>query len=265
VSTPTEQRPWYVYAIVGANAKLLEPRTGFGDQALSLIHHRALAAVASPLICASAHHAASPEQLLEHEAIVERICQGAPALPAQFLTVLPDAAAIENALAARYDELKADLKRIEDRVEFGLLVSRAANPSETEGRPRQRFAADAGSFGGGPGARYLAERSLELGQGGTREKVRELKHELESTLHGKIVESRYFSFSAHEHGLALKAAYLVAPACIDAFRKALAQIRTKHRLRCVLSGPWPPYSFVSSNAGIQRLGTSLHSPPAIGL
>ncbi|MBI4492868.1 MAG: GvpL/GvpF family gas vesicle protein [Chloroflexi bacterium] len=46
--------------------------------------------------------------------------------------------------------------------------------------------------------------------------------------------------------LALRAAYLLEPVRIGAFWAAFEQVRrARPDLRCLLSGPWPPYSFVT--------------------
>lgn len=251
MSRVRDPRPWYVYAIVGDDTRLPPGMVGFGGEALELVPYRKLAAVVSQF--ASENAPPDSEFLIEHETIVELICQHTRALPVRFRSILPDAPAISHVLAERYEVLEADLQRVGGHVELGLFVLlRAQTPKEKveESDPIRRRLTGPSA---GPGARYLAARSVEyLRDSADRLRAKasaaDVKAELQAALRAHIVEDRYALPSTS--GLALRATYLVLPDEVEAIRSALELLRRRRPgLRFILSGPWPPYSFVTPPRG----------------
>ena len=60
-----------------------------------------------------------------------------------------------------------------------------------------------------------------------------------------MIDSRLVTLST-DH-LALSATYLLEPASVAGFSRAFESLRASYPgLRLLLSGPWPPYSFVST-------------------
>jgi len=81
------------------------------------------------------------------------------------------------------------------------------------------------------------------------------------TLRPRYVSSEVWFVLPTSH-LALRAAYLLEPSRVGAFRGAFEEVRqARPYLRLLLSGPWPPYSFVTpqdtlSSVLLDRLGAS---------
>ena len=111
---------WYVYAIVGEDATL--PRTASLGVGLTRVTWRKLAAVARPVV--GERPRLTTTAALHHEAVVEAVRQHAPALPVRFGTVFCDVAAVERALAERYEVLRADLDRVGDKFEPDRVLAR---------------------------------------------------------------------------------------------------------------------------------------------
>jgi hypothetical protein len=222
---------------------------------VSTVPWRDLAAATSPLELGALR--ATVEDVVRHEAIVEALRRLGPALPVRFATVLADAQALAHALAVRYDVLVADLARLGDKVELGLTV--LWDPPSTQGE-EPATGSEAVREAHGPGARYLQARlAAHRREAAARDRARALARELDRELSVHALERRCTILPTAR--LAVRAAYLLDPGRVPAFQDTFAEIRRVHPdLRFLLSGPWPPYSFVTPPEGGERsaLGRGLH-------
>jgi gas vesicle protein GvpL/GvpF len=250
---------WYVYAVVCAGATLPEAPVplGLDDAPLTLVSGRTLAAAVS--LAADATPAVTSAHLLQHERAVEAVCRVALALPVRFGTVFPDRQALARALQERRAALHADLARIGGKVEMGLSVLwREPGPSDPpfasrqDDQPRHADALPpALGAATGPGARYLAARfSRYASQNHAGAAARRLAERIGAALHPHVhvIESQCDVNPTPR--LALRATYLLEPDRVQDFKAACGELRTSlPDLRFLVTGPWPPYSFVSRSAG----------------
>jgi hypothetical protein len=238
---------WYVYAIVAHGGQLPAGLTGFGEAELSLVASGGLAAVVGPLAPCGLQR--TTEDVLRHGAVVEALQVCGPTLPVRFGTVLPDAEAVARALAEHRAELKADLARLGDKVEFGLTVLWDRRPGDDD---PSHDAKEGEASEHAPGTRYLRARLAVLHRDEARREVaRAIATELEAAL-GPLVFDRRCSVAPTER-LAIRAAFLIEPTRFDACRQAIAEVRRRHPdLRVLVSGPWSPYSFVSRDPAGER-------------
>jgi Gas vesicle synthesis protein GvpL/GvpF len=237
----------YVYAILAREPPLPPGLRGFGGAAVSTVPWRALAAATSPLERGAPRP--TPENVWRHEAVVEVLRSQGPALPVRFGTVLADASAVAHALAERYDVLVADLARLGDKVELGLNV--LWDPPITPGE-EQLPSSGAAMEAHGPGLRYLQARlAAHRREVAVRERARSLARELDRELGIHALERRCTLLPTPR--LVVRAAYLLDPRRVPAFQDAFAELRQTHPdLRLLISGPWPPYSFVTPPEGGER-------------
>jgi gas vesicle protein GvpL/GvpF len=239
---------YYVYAIVPGGATLPSGLTGFLNDALTAVRRGDVAAVTSrvdgPILRATA------EQIMRHEEIVEAVWHSGPALPVRFGTILPDAASVERALDRTYDALVADLARLGGTVEFGLSVlwdkpEADDRPATTPDTPTEDV--------GGRGAAYLRARAATMRrEEARRTRARILAEKVDGRLGPHALEQR--QTLAPTERLAVRIAYLVDREGTRTFRQAFEDLRAEagsHRL--LLSGPWPPYSFVRRDDSVERL------------
>ena len=251
----------YVYAILARGVPLPSGLAGLDGSALSVVSWRSLAAAVS--ILDSAEPRPTLENLLRHEAVVEAVRSSGPALPVRFGTVVADLGAVEQALSERYTVLTADLARLGDKVEMGLAV--LWDPEELDGKQScegrdDEFGVDPISQSG-PGARYLMGRLTQHREEILlRSRAQALAKDVDDLLrHNALQTQRVVLPTSH---LALRAAYLLEPSRVGAFRGAFEEVRqARPYLRLLLSGPWPPYSFVTpqdtlSSVLLDRLGAS---------
>ncbi len=230
----------YVYAIVPRDAP--PPAGACADGAeLTLVPCRELAALTGRMGEDGA--AVSAQAVLRHEAVVEAARRQGPALPVRFGTVFRDAEAVACALAERYETLVADLDRLGDRVELCLTALWAAPPGDEGSADAPRVGG--ARSGGGAGARYLYARAAELQrEQALKQRARAVARELDQRLGGLARERRVSLLPTPR--VAVRTAYLLDAAAVAAFRATFqATRRARGDLRLLLTGPWPPYSFVT--------------------
>lgn len=236
----------YVYALVPREANIPPDLTGLADAPLSTVAWQDLAAVVSPI--ESATLSTTPANLLRHEAVVEALCQASKALPVRFGTILADLAAVAQAIGGQYETLLADLARVGDKVELGLTILWDTPAGQDEAQAEQHTAsAPATPEGSMPGAgtRYLEARLAEYRrEAGQQTQARAVIARLRQALGPYVLEQRYRVLSSPRP--AVRAAYLAQPRHIQAIQHAVDEMREKRPgFRWLLSGPWPPYTFVA--------------------
>lgn len=243
----------YVYAVLGGAMPLPPGITGLQDAPLELVQWRDLAAAVSPYVGAAPQPTA--DALLGHEMVVEALCRAWPALPVRFGTVLESQEAVAQALASRYSVLLDDLGRVGGKVELGLTVlwEEAARQEDVPAALQPSPLRASGSPG--PGTSYLQGRlaryQRELAQ---QRQMRLLLSELRGALQPHTLEQRYRTLL--EPRPAIRAAYLVQPGQVEEAQQAIeAERQARPDLRWLVSGPWPPYSFVTG------AGKPLQQPP----
>ncbi|HEU5200881.1 MAG TPA: GvpL/GvpF family gas vesicle protein, partial [Ktedonobacterales bacterium] len=230
---------------------------GLHDALLSMVAWQDLAAVISPI--ESATLPTLPAYALRHEAVVEGLCQAGPALPARFGTILADQAAVAQAIAGKYEALLADLARVGDKVELGLTILWDTPVGQGEEKAEQQASVTAApaSSTSGAGTRYLEARLAQYRRETTQQnQARAVIAHLEQVLAPYRLEQRYRILPLPR--LAVRAAYLVQPRHIQDFQRSVDEMR-QHRpdLRWLLSGPWPPYTFVTGAGRLFQQGAGL--------
>jgi hypothetical protein len=231
-------RAHYVYAIVRRDAQL-PPSSKSAATSLTKVPWRDLAAVTGRTPLESTP--LTTESMLHHEAIVEAVRHVSPALPVRFGTVFNDAAAVASALAERYDELTADLERLGDKVELSITALWTEIPVVDEPAPQQGDT----SSEPGAGARYLLGRAADLRRDEllrTRAKV--VAQRLDQELGSRAIERRETLLPTPR--VAVRVAFLLNPEGVREFRARFEEMcRGRRDVRLLLTGPWPPYSFVT--------------------
>ncbi|MBI4317312.1 MAG: GvpL/GvpF family gas vesicle protein [Chloroflexi bacterium] len=107
----------------------------------------------------------------------------------------------------------------------------------------------------GPGTRYLMARLAEDRQQSLMQsQANALARELDAAFREHILASQHRVLPIPR--LALRMAYLLEPRRIGAFRNAFELVRlARPELRFLLTGPWPPYSFVTPPEGALAAAT----------
>jgi len=181
-----------------------------------------------------------------HHAVVDAAARLAPVVPIRLATVYRDDAGIADLLAQRHDDLTAALERISGRYEWGVKAYAAPTvPSEPDAEPM--------SDSSGPGKAYLLRRRAQLATvDNARQAAFESAEQVHRTLSGLAVASRRHApqdakLTGSSEWMVLNGAYLVDVTRADEFADAVdSSAAMQPTLRLELTGPWPPYSFTSS-------------------
>lgn len=236
----------YVYAIVGRGTGLPSELTAdAGD--LALVPWRDLAAVTGR--AADIRPCLTLEAALHHEAVIEAVRELGPALPVRFGTVFNDAHSVAAALAQRYQLLSADLDRLGDKVEMSLTV--LWGESTVDARPAADAAPEGASAMLGHGAHYMYTRAAEMRRTDALEERAHVVVQLLDRVFGTLALERRESRLPSAQ-IAVRATYLLPPPDVDAFKTAFDAVRRSlGDLRFMLTGPWPPYSFVRRGEAVR--------------
>jgi hypothetical protein len=204
---------------VARHAALVADGAGGPDQPpLRAVCHRRLGAVVGA--CES-EPVGTASELWAYEAVVEGLMRAGAILPARFGTVASGEAEIRGMLAARATELKRGLKRVRGAVEFAVR-----GPSLFPARLDIR--AGTTSIDDRPGTAYLQRRLA------TEQQARRLADTVKTDGGGLVRET----LSHPSRPLAV----LVEASGAEAFAARM------DARGLVLTGPWPPYSFVAGGA-----------------
>jgi len=180
-----------------------------------------------------------------HEAVVEFVARSAAVVPAKLFTIFLGETRLVSHAAAERARLRKIFRRVEGCEEFGVRVSLDERAALRAAESRARRAAKPAS-----GAAFLARKRA------LRDTAREITVEARETVddwHAALAraarEARRRAPVQQASGprLLLDAAFLVRTEKNGAFRKAVERVRRGlgPGYDLVLTGPWPPYNFVS--------------------
>lgn len=249
--------PLYLYAITDRAGLTAAGGSGIDGAPLLTVPCREIAAVVSPVT--EARVEATPANVWLHEEVVEALVAISPVLPVRWGTVLPDERRLFAVLETHYDAFVAALERVRGRVELGLRVlwdgSAQRSPSAESG---SRGSAPMGASVGNPpppaargepaatpGRQYLMARvEADRRVRAERQRALGMADEIHRPMDQLAAESVREVLPTSR--MLLAAAYLVD-------RDRVADVRAEAdtlaaafpALRLLLTGPWPPYHFVT--------------------
>ncbi|MCO1603059.1 GvpL/GvpF family gas vesicle protein [Desulfosporosinus nitroreducens] len=273
----TKEKGYYIYCILQGSTAVIEDHKGIdGIGNLFLKNYRNLTAVVSEveLDTFKAQIAAVGEEIdrewieekaQTHEKIVERLMKENALLPARFCSIVRKKEDIIAYMADNYHEYERALERLKGREEWGVKAYLSFEkfkqfiidntPEIRERREMLAFMSIKASF--------LIQRKID----------NLIKERMDKRLEGiipHIVEilrdaSEQESIAAVEiinqeqvdNSLFFKASYLVEKNLFPAFNHKLHQLSAElepEGITLVVSGPWPPYSFVEDkkNSDLER-------------
>lgn len=183
------------------------------------------------------------DRIREHDRVIRSAMDaGVTPVPIRFGQVLADEDAVRAHLAGR--DYTRELEHVADAVEFAIRVIDPDLPVElppaTAGGPPAAESAAAGPSRGAAYMRLLAERMHE--SEGRRGRALDAAHALDRAL-AEWVRDRRIEPAEHPAGAAV--AHLVQTTAANAYGTRVKELSDDYRpLRIVVTGPWPPYSFV---------------------
>lgn len=195
------------------------------------------------------------DRALAHDKVLAELRAGRDIVPFRFCTIYRDASQVANALTRHRYELCEALDRVRGASEWTVKVfcDRPALRQWTEAqcsaiRQLRRTLADAT-----PGARYFLQKKYDrVLDGEIASRVASCIERSRQCLADRAcetVEVRVQSPAAHgrTEEMVMNAACLVRERSLDRFQQAVAALRRDFAgFAYEISGPWPPYHFVSA-------------------
>lgn len=265
-SPPGENRAdtgWYVYGVVAAaeGGALVEAPEGVDSSAgVAVIADGRLGAVASRVSLDEFGEGSLEENLRDaawleekvraHEAVLEAAVERTPVVPFRFGTIYRGREQVLAMLSEHREDFSAALERVRGRVELG--VKAILDPE----RFAERRRADSGE-GNEPqsaGRAYLLERQRERQ---LAEAAETFAAECARVSHERLSRAaeaaranplRRPELAGGPGEMLLNGAYLLRVDEQERFRATLAELESRYAADGVvyaLTGPWPPYNFVS--------------------
>jgi Gas vesicle synthesis protein GvpL/GvpF len=268
MGSPATQSIWYVYGIVPESTPMTSVPGGIDDAGVAIERHAGVAALVSVLddsgYAPSSIEASSGDvewlspRAVAHDRVLTWASDHGPVVPLPMFSMFSGQTALHRMLSDRSSQLGATLARVGRGREYALRVYRvdaellAAVPSLS---PRLAALADTAAAAS-PGQRYLLERKLD---GERKTEMRAVTQQIVGEIvdllspHALSVARSPIPKAADADVAArgtmiLNAAFLVAPASVDAFQRTLTSLVERHGphgLRFDFTGPWPPYHFVT--------------------
>jgi len=246
----------YVYCIIESP----EPRSfgkmgigGRGDEVYT-IHHRELAAVVSQTTLMV--YDPTRENALTHEHVNEvvMIDNNFTPVPMSFGTMFKTEGDIVEFLKDTYEQLRDVLRKMRDKLEFGLKVNWdrdiVLQDVEQEFEEIRRLKAQIESDQAT--STYFARMQLgRLVEQALAQRSEAFVQEIYDELRDAAIASR--SNKVIGDRMILNAAFLVDRDKSDLFDKKVQEIgrRYENKLKFTYTGPWPPYNFVTIRLQIQ--------------
>jgi hypothetical protein len=249
----------YVYCVVPAGAAVeVEGLAGVAPgRAVETIRHADLGAVTSWV--SLAEFGAEPlrrnlndldwlaRAARAHEAVLERALATGPIAPLRLCTVFAGDDEVRAMLEREHDTLADALARLRDREEWGVkLIADPGRVRAAEAEPQPTS-----------GRSYLERRGRERRE---QEEFRHLITQAAEEIHARLSERATAAtllrpqsreLSGRHGDMVLNGAYLVDRSRVEEFRAAAAEAAERRRelgLALEVTGPWPPYNFVGSEA-----------------
>jgi hypothetical protein len=194
------------------------------------------------------------DAVLHHQDVVSAVRKQGHALPVRFGSVFADATSLTSIIEERYEQLRADLDRVGNKEEWSVTAFWMDSESgDASGSSAPNHASAAKNVG----ARYLFARAAEVRRDDAmKARARAVADSLDRFLEGRSIARR--ASLTPTPRVAVRTACLLEPERVDDFRAAFdAMRRDESEVRHVLTGPWPPYSFVGrteSESGVATHG-----------
>jgi hypothetical protein len=191
-----------------------------------------------------------------HEGVLEAALNQSTLVPLRLCTIFEAEDGVRGMLTKERENLLRALERLEGRQEWGvkLLVDRTTLESEAHSRSPDVPALEADLDTSAGGGAYMLRRRVERH---VRAEADRLAGELAEDVHSRLSSSasdavslppQNRDLSGHTGEMLLNGAYLIEADRVEDLKELVAELEERHRqlgARLELTGPWPPYNFVS--------------------
>jgi gas vesicle protein GvpL/GvpF len=191
-----------------------------------------------------------------HEAVLDQAMRAATIVPLRMCTLYESQDGVRHMLEREHESFVAALDVLAGREEWGVKL--LVDPDRLQGAASAERPAEDDRAERGEGGAYMLRRRHER-------EVREAAHafagDVARQVHARLQDwaldavtlpAQNRELSGHEGEMLLNAAYLVEADRVAELRDLVSELERRHEdigARIELTGPWPPYNFVSDRGG----------------
>jgi hypothetical protein len=196
-------------------------------------------------------------KVLAHQRILETVLASHTLVPMRFCTIYNSESRVQEMLAQHYDDFVETLARLEGKQEWGVKVYcdgeiLAQRVGETSDRVKELKAEMEQKSSG---AAYFLKKKMDEA---IAEEVERISDQYAQHIHDRLsshaeeavinpLQSK--ELTGRKEAMILNGAYLVPEEQLAAFRTELENLSEEYSdfgFICEMTGPWPPYNFVST-------------------
>jgi hypothetical protein len=246
-------RVHYVYCIIRSTRSLRFGAIGMDEQwpDVYTVNYQDLAAIASDVPAAPID--STRENILAHERVNESVMRDHTVIPMSFRTIFKTHEDIVELLRSAYDAFSDVLRKMEDKLEFGLKVLWDRNEIvrliEQEDEDIRKLKLEISSQ---KGSTYFARMQYgRMIDDALQQRSERYVSEFLQRLRDVSVASRVNRVIGDK--MIMNAAFLVQREQEDAFDRRIKEIASAYeKLTFKYTGPWPPYNFVNIRLKLEK-------------
>lgn len=247
----------YVYAIIESDKPHTFGNIGIGgrNDSVNTIRHGGLAAVVSrtPVVI----YDPTRENVLAHERVNELVMKDFTVIPMSFGTLFKTEEDVVQFLKHTAEALRDVLKKMKDKIEFGLKVNWDSEEvlKEVEAEREDIRLLKEEIAANRKASTYFARLQLgRLVEQAMTQKAESYVNMIYDGLRDYAVASRHNKPIGDK--MMLNAAFLVERSKATDFEERVRKIAQDYEglLRFAFTGPWPPYNFVNIRLKLERPG-----------
>ncbi len=272
IASADEGEGYYVYCIVGNNRHFDGPPQEGVDPVYPVyaLPYQGIQAIVSRVsLCEFGQEALKANlndpswleaRVRTHQRVLESTLADGALIPMKFCTIYLGEARVQEILAQYHDDFIETLARLDGRQERGVKVfcDREALARWVKGTSEKVKTIQVELTGKSSGMAYFARKKLEVA---IAEEIERISDECAQSSHDRlaacaaeacITPLQSQEITGRKEEMVLNGAYLVAEEKVAAFRSEVESLENEYGplgFNYELTGPWPPYNFVTIAAG----------------
>jgi hypothetical protein len=253
----------WLYA-VGRKASFADPLPGIAEAPVQALEGAGLTALVSPVPLPEFGEEKLKENLNDlewlegvaraHQRVVDEAFEHGPVVPFRLCTIYETEAGVRELLRDGRERFTGLLDSIEGREEWSVKLY--VDPGQLEAEASRRGGEEARDEGLGAGGAYLARRKSARS---AREAADRLAGEIAEEVHARLQDwasdavvgrPQNPELSGHIGQMLLNGAYLIESERSERFARLVSELERRYvqlGARLEISGPWPPYNFISDS------------------
>jgi hypothetical protein len=224
----------YVYCLAEGVDQLNKTLRGVSGEPVRIAKFEDLSALVS--VARTDAFKVTRKNALAHHEVVRSITEQTTPLPARFGTLVT-VQQLSNYVSTHRQAIQAKLAHVRGGVEMNVRMIGTITDTTAESK---------NEIVSGPGTAFLLEKRKEIlrGEAGTAEK-QQFSAWLREKL-GDLIKEEKISIVPSRSVVLVRADHLIERGDVQEYRTKMASaVEERPEVRCMVSGPWPPYSFAN--------------------